>query len=97
MSIKEFLDDFIELKENLYDHGVNEKFLMLRKMSVLQLKCYQVQLDLLDLRASCGDPADVLKASLAFSIDDRRNLKKAVTINRHIGKRLTELRKVSRL
>lgn len=97
MSVKKFLDDLIELKHDLIDQGISEKVLMLRKLTLLQLKCYQLQLDYLDLRASYGDPDDILKANLAFSIDDRSSLKKAATINRHIGKRLTELRKETRL
>lgn len=92
MTIEKLLDDFVELKDKLNVQGVSEKFLMLRKYSVILLKCYQLKLDYLDQRASFGEHADILEASKAFSAADRKILKKAAAVNRQIGKRLGEIK-----
>jgi hypothetical protein len=68
MTIEKLLDDFVELENDLNIQGVSEKLLVLRKMSVTILKCYQLQLDYVDQRASFGEHVDILEASKAFML-----------------------------
>ena len=88
MEPSELLENFIRLLDDLNEHGVSEKLLVLRKLLVATLDSYLVQLKYEALRSDSGE---LTTANIAIRDDDLKKLKEVTTVNRQIGKRLREI------
>jgi hypothetical protein len=93
MSTKKLLNGFTKLRDELFEHGQSQLWVVQRTMLVTILKIYRALLKYQKDKIKYDLHVEIFESDRQLTEKDSNNIKEASAVNRQIGKHLSDLKK----